>query len=58
MLLISFNEALKDSTKYNKRHLLLGNGFSIACRSDIFVYKRVSASIRVQFHHAPAEQAG
>jgi hypothetical protein len=33
----SFQEALKlDSAK--KRHLLLGNGFSIACRSDIFRY--------------------
>lgn len=35
---ISFNEAIADSTQFSKRHLLLGNGFSIACRPDIFHY--------------------
>lgn len=35
---ISFADAIADSAKYTKRHLLLGNGFSIACRPDIFHY--------------------
>jgi Domain of unknown function (DUF4917) len=38
---ISFQTALEDSRRYSKRHLLLGNGFSIACRPDIFVYKKL-----------------
>lgn len=32
----SFDEALEKADK--KRHVLLGNGFSIACRDDIFTY--------------------
>lgn len=36
--ILSFSEALKVSATTSKRHLLLGNGFSIACRSDIFRY--------------------
>jgi len=36
--ILTFEEALKDSEKYSKRHLILGNGFSIACRADIFHY--------------------
>ncbi len=35
---LSFDEALHLSEKYGKRHLLLGNGFSIACKPDIFSY--------------------
>lgn len=35
---ISFEQALRDSSQFPKRHLLLGNGFSIACRPDIFHY--------------------
>ena len=35
---LSFHQALDDSAKYSKRHLLLGNGFSIACCPDIFHY--------------------
>lgn len=38
MPLISFDEAIGDSEQFSKRHLLLGNGFSIACRADIFHY--------------------
>jgi hypothetical protein len=38
MHLISFDEAIADSERFSKRHLLLGNGFSIACRADIFHY--------------------
>ena len=35
---MSFQDAIKDSERFSKRHLLLGNGFSIACRADIFHY--------------------
>ncbi|GAA2845639.1 uncharacterized protein DUF4917 [Aminobacter aminovorans] len=34
----SFEDAITDSTQFSKRHLLLGNGFSIALRPDIFHY--------------------
>lgn len=36
--LISFADGLKAADQYSKKHLLLGNGFSIACKPDIFVY--------------------
>lgn len=36
---ISFQDALKQSEVYNKRHLLLGNGFSIACIRKVFCYE-------------------
>lgn len=35
---ISFQDALKHSKKFGKRILLLGNGFSIACKPNIFNY--------------------
>lgn len=35
---ISFADAIADSVQFSKRHLLLGNGFSIACKPDIFHY--------------------
>lgn len=35
---ISFADAIADSARFSKRHLLLGNGFSIACEPDIFHY--------------------
>lgn len=38
MPLMTFDQAIADSEQYSKRHLLLGNGFSIACRADIFHY--------------------
>lgn len=38
MRLYTFEDALNASGSYSKRHLLLGNGFSIACRKDIFRY--------------------
>lgn len=38
--IIKFQQALEMSQR-GKRHLLLGNGFSIACRPDIFVYNRL-----------------
>lgn len=36
--LITFDQALRRAEAYGKRHLLLGNGFSIACKPDIFAY--------------------
>ena len=37
--LLTFNQALGKAANYgNKKHLLLGNGFSIACKPDIFTY--------------------
>lgn len=37
--ILSFDEAIEDSRQYTKRHLLLGNGFSIACQPEIFNYE-------------------
>ena len=36
--LLTFEEAIEHSALFKKRHLLLGNGFSIACRPKIFTY--------------------
>ena len=36
--LCSFDDAIRHSEQFKKRHLLLGNGFSIACRPSIFTY--------------------
>lgn len=41
MPMMTFTEALEDAQRYNKRHLLLGNGFSIACRPNIFLYGKL-----------------
>lgn len=38
MPLMTFEAAIAESATFAKRHLLLGNGFSIACRADIFHY--------------------
>lgn len=35
---MTFDEAIRDSAGFTRRHLLLGNGFSIACRGDVFHY--------------------
>ena len=35
---LTFDEAIGHSAQFKKRHLLLGNGFSIACRPKIFTY--------------------
>lgn len=35
---VTFKEAIEQSTQYKKRNLLLGNGFSIACDREIFTY--------------------
>jgi hypothetical protein len=39
--LLTFEEALTESRRFTKRHILLGNGFSIACRPDIFLYGKL-----------------
>lgn len=36
--ILSFDQAIHDAAKFGKKHLLLGNGFSIACKPDIFSY--------------------
>jgi len=41
MEILTFEQALDNSANQRHRHLLLGNGFSIACRPDIFVYGRL-----------------
>ncbi len=41
MALLTFTEALRDSDRNSRRHLLLGNGFSIACRPHIFAYGKL-----------------
>ena len=40
---IFFDEAIQQSADCKKRHLLLGNGFSIACKPDIFTYKSLKS---------------
>jgi Domain of unknown function (DUF4917) len=37
--LITLDQAFGKAAKYAKRHLLLGNGFSIACEPGIFTYR-------------------
>lgn len=41
MKILTFEEALNRSSNNSKRHLLLGNGFSIACKPDIFQYGKL-----------------
>lgn len=42
MAILPFADAIGEATaKYGKPHLLLGNGFSIACRPDIFLYGKL-----------------
>lgn len=36
--ILDFTQALRKADAYGKKHLLLGNGFSIACKPDIFAY--------------------
>ena len=36
--LLDFQQSLNQAAKYGKKHLLLGNGFSIACKPDMFCY--------------------
>lgn len=39
--MLTFQKAIDEAQQYNKRHALLGNGFSISCRPDIFVYGKL-----------------
>ncbi|QJP13629.1 DUF4917 family protein [Starkeya sp. ORNL1] len=55
MLVISFADAILDSARYTRRHLLLGNGFSIACRADIFHYGSLFA--QADFSDVPEVRA-
>jgi len=41
MTILTFQEALAESNRFSKCHVLLGNGFSIACRPDIFLYGKL-----------------
>jgi hypothetical protein len=42
MTLLSFGDAIDDAaTRRTQPHLLLGNGFSISCRPDIFLYGKL-----------------
>jgi hypothetical protein len=41
--LLTFEQAIADSNQFSKRHLLLGNGFSIGCRAEIFHYASLFA---------------
>lgn len=41
MQLLTFEQAIENSSHATSRHLLLGNGFSIACRPNIFLYKKL-----------------
>lgn len=43
--LLTFDQALKQA-KDGKRHLLLGNGFSRACRNDLFAYDALFAQAK------------
>ena len=45
---VSFADALAAESIPRRRHLLLGNGFSIACRRDIFTYGALLD--RAEFH--------
>lgn len=55
MPLMTFEDAIIDSDRHSKRHLLLGNGFSIACRADIFHYGSLFA--QADFSRVPQVQA-
>lgn len=39
--IVKFNEAIEIAKQYNKKHLLLGNGFSISCIPSIFTYRSI-----------------
>jgi hypothetical protein len=53
---MTFEEALA-ATQEGKRHLLLGNGFSRACREDIFAYSALFDSANFETLSAAARQA-
>jgi Domain of unknown function (DUF4917) len=54
-VLIPFEEALQRTEEGKKKHVLLGNGFSRACRNDIFAYEALFD--RADFTGIPLAQA-
>jgi len=55
---ISFERAIREAKSlYTKQHLLLGNGFSIACRPDIFTYDALFDRASFPDESAPARRA-
>jgi len=52
---VSFDEALRLSDSYGMRHLLLGNGFSMACKPNIFSYTSLFAEARKKMSNELAE---
>lgn len=53
---VSFQSALDIASQYKKRHLLLGNGFSIACDPGIFTYRSLYEQAR-ETHFLPIPEA-
>lgn len=43
MPVLTFEAAIRDSERFAKRHLMLGNGFSIGCRAEVFHYASLFA---------------
>lgn len=41
MALLGFSDCIEDAAQYKKKHVLLGNGFSIACRPSVFAYGKL-----------------
>lgn len=41
MKILTFQQALANSERFSTRHVLLGSGFSIACRPNIFLYGKL-----------------
>ena len=46
--LLTFDQALKQADG-GKRHLLLGNGFSRACRNNLFAYEALFKQAKGKF---------
>lgn len=57
MNVLTFAEAIKEYESYNKRHLLLGNGFSIACKPNIFIYGKLFEQADFSFLSPSAKNA-
>ena len=57
MAVLTFAKAISASARYPKRHLLLGNGFSIACRPNIFRYEKLFEQADFSTLSSPAKAA-
>lgn len=53
-VLLNFSEALHRAEENRPKHVLLGNGFSRACRNDIFAYEALFS--RADFRNLPLAQ--